>query len=197
MSKIFPRKVKITRSHVGVFILAVLAFHLAAFFPWRLAALTLEALHAQPSHERLVKTNARYWEVLDLEAKLLSDGWPVEYQHGLMEREGAYGATVYKTRMCWGPMMCEEASEQKIVVDASLSWDERWSVLLHEAAHTRQPHRLTENQREVWAESIAALAAHDGLREHARYLAGLKPDILMTVLAYSSEMYRVAEDLTR
>jgi len=189
-------KIQVNRRNFGFIVLAILAFHVAMAFPYRLTALAVESMHMHWHETRQHATNVRYWDVLDLEARLLANGWPVEYVPGLMKNEHAYGATFHKMQMCSFFGECEE-QEQKIVIDAGLSWDERYSVLLHEAAHTLQPERLTENQREVWAECVAALAAHDGLREHARYLAGLKADVWPTVLAYWTDMYRVADDLTR
>lgn len=126
---------------------------------------------------RLKIGNDKYWECLDLQQTLGGLGWRVTYEKDLMGTSGIFGDM--------------DPNRRVIRIDASLSWNERFEVLAHEGAHTLQPYRLTENQAEVFAESVSMLVAHDGLREHARYLATMRGDLLV-MIAYWPDIYRAA-----
>ena len=174
-------KIKVNRKNIGIAVLALLAVHIAAAFPWRLATLAAETLLTNPSRtERMRQGNDKFWEFLDLESRLERRGWDVSIG-GLPA--GIAGMTNQRSRT--------------IVVAEGLGWNERYSTLAHEGAHTLQPEALFENhaQEEVFAESVATLIAHDGIREHARYLARYKADIL-TMVAFWHDIYRAAEELT-
>ena len=162
-------------------LLLVLSLLLVLLAPWRLIALTTEALWMSPGLERERQTNTRYWDVQDLEQRLRRLGWTVSYERDLMKNSNAFGITTF-----W---------DRRIQIDSALSWDERYTVLAHEAGHTLQPLRLTEQQAEVFAESVSLVLCHDGVREHARYLANLKADLIPTLLVYWPEVYRAADTL--
>jgi hypothetical protein len=161
-----------------VIVLALFAAYLA---PWRLIALGAQSIYMRPGLVHTAAGTDHYWDAKDLENRLRRFGWSVAYDKGLIENSGAYGMTQF--------------FERKITVDDSLSWNERYAVLLHEAGHTQQPYRLTTGQGEVFAESVSALAGTGGLREHARYLAGLKADVLPVLLIHWSDIYRAADNL--
>lgn len=150
--------------------------------PWRLLTLGTEALVMRAGNVRTSPGTDKYWLVQDLEVRLRRFGWKVTYVKGLMDNANAFGMTI--------------PDDRSILVDESLSWNERYSVLLHEAGHTQQPFRMTQEQAEVFAESVAALMADDGLREHARYLAGLKPNVVPTLAVLWPDVYRAAANLT-
>lgn len=163
----------------------VLAALLIAFVlehaPWRLMALYAEVLVITPRMERLSPQNDRYWDAQDLMQRLQAHGYRVTFEPDLITTQGAYGFT--------------DPHDFSIHVDQSLSWNSRLAVLAHEAGHTLQPARRTQGQREAFAESVAMLVAHDGLLEHARYLASLKPDFLIEAVADWPAIYHAAEAL--
>jgi hypothetical protein len=161
-----------------VIVLALFAAYLA---PWRLIALGALSIYMRPGLVHTAAGTDHYWDAKDLENRLRRFGWSVTYVEGLMTSSNAFGMTLF--------------GDRKIHVDESLSWDERYYVLLHEAGHTQQPFRLTTEQGEVFAEAVAALTARNGLREHARYLAGLKADVLPVLLIHWSDIYRAADNL--
>lgn len=165
-------------------VLVILIVMLALVFPWRLAMMAAEALWMEPTMIQQRADHDHYWDVQTLEARLkLRYAFEVKYVPGLLEDEHVYGMTMY-----W--------PERVITIDAGLSWSERWRVLTHEAGHVLQPMRLSNQGHEVWAESVSMLLAHDGIREHARYLAELKADVPLTLLVYWQEIYRAADQLS-
>lgn len=159
----------------------LLAF-LAAFIlfnaPWRLATLYVDVLLMPSGFTRISNTDSRYWEVQDLQLRLERSGWTVIYKDGLSANSGLLGMTT--------------SDERTIYIDSSMHWDARYAVLAHEAGHTMQPFRLTSNQGEAFAESVAMLISHDGYREHARYLSALKTDFLVEAVADWRAIYRTA-----
>lgn len=153
---------------------------LALTIPWRLAALFAEALVVSPGLTRTQSGTDDYWAALDLQARLERLGWAVQYKPGLADDCGCYGLTSFHSR--------------DIYIEDALSWNARFAVLAHEAGHTLEPPRLTENQGEVFAEAVATLIARDGLRDHARYLASMRGD-LFTMVAYEREIYATVATL--
>jgi hypothetical protein len=65
-------------------------------------------------------------------------------------------------------------------------------VLAHEGGHTLAAGWYGYEQREIFAECVATLMSHDGVREHARYLSGFKTELIMMVLTEWPKMYRAA-----
>lgn len=153
--------------------------------PWKLAVLGVEALAMTPSVVQQRADHDHYWDVQTLEVRLqVRFGYEVAYVPGLLDESHVYGRTM------WWP-------KRLIEIDESLSWSERWRVLTHEAGHVLQPQRLSTQEKEVFAESVSALLAKDGLREHARYMAEVKAAIPLTLLIYWPEIYQAAEVLAR
>lgn len=151
--------------------------------PWRLAVLAAEVMLITPGNTRISDGNDKYWEALDLEAMLAERGYRVDYVDGLNKAKGIYGAT--------------SPQAKSIIIDGDLHWNARFAILAHEAGHVMQPGRLTRNQGEAFAESVAMLVAHDGYREHARYLAnGLRVDAITVLLVEWRAIYHAAAALT-
>ena len=159
----------------------VLTFLLLVLAPWKLMALGIEALWMHPGNVRMNAGGDQYWDVKDLESRLKRFGWKITYRDKLIEEENVYGMTEPVTR--------------EITIDAGLSWNERYSVLLHEAAHTLHPWRMSNQEAEVFAESVSAIVDPQGFGEHARYLASLKPEIIPVMVIYWREIYRTADIL--
>lgn len=149
--------------------------------PWRLMALGAETMVMRPGHVRSQAGQDKYWLAQDLEVRLNRMGWKVLYTPKLVENSNALGLTSY--------------FERTIQIEESLSWNERYSVLAHEAGHTQQPFRLTPEQGEVFAESVSTLMAGSGIREHARYLASLKPNVLEVLFVLWPDIYKAAATL--
>lgn len=153
--------------------------------PWRLAAIGAESFLVSPGMLRQTQSNSHYWECQTLEIRLARKyGWKIEYVPGLMDSDAsAYGVTDPRART--------------IYVDASLSWDERYLVLLHEGAHALQPFaRMNTGEKEVFAESVAALLSPKGVRESARYMSTMKIDVVLTMLFNWRDIYHVADELS-
>ncbi len=159
-------------------ILVLLLAFIVEHAPWRLATLLAESLILTPSRARMVDGVDQYWHVLDLTDRLARLGYEVQYVPDLAKEHEAWGITNPQLRI--------------IVIDDSLSWNARMAVLAHEAGHTQMIGRFTEGQSEVLAESVSALISHNGLREHARYLAQLRADMWVAVV-YWPDIYRAAE----
>jgi len=160
-------------------ILAILVAFILSHAPWRLAVLGVETFAMTPSHTRVDTGNEKYWDVLRLQYRLGALGWTIEYAPNLQFNEQqAYGLTSFDGHI--------------IVVDSDLSWNGRYSVLLHEGGHILAPYWANRGQAEAFAETVAALAAHDGLREHARYLSLYKEDFVIAVLLNWRDVYRAA-----
>lgn len=160
-------------------LLAVLATLVVEHAPWRLMALLAEVPFVDKTAVRLPDQNTRYWDVQDLEQQLREQGWTVEYTSEL--DEGTKGETDSRAR--------------SIRLSDKLPWDARLAVLAHEAGHTQQPVWATHNQSEAYAELAAALIAHDGLREHARYLARMRGDVFLLAVMEWRALYRTAESM--
>lgn len=157
-------------------LLVLLIGFVAEHAPYRLAAVTTQALVMPAGYIRIRGGTDRYWDVLNLELRLARLGWKVEYVSGLRD-QGMYGLTQHASRL--------------IRVDAGLSWNDRLSVLAHEGGHALQPGQLSPGQSEVFAESVAVLVVGGRHREHARYLAMWRAD-LGAAAVYWREIYRVA-----
>ena len=80
----------------------------------------------------------------------------------------------------WGLSGITTDGQRRIVLTPGLSADAQFEVLVHEAAHLLQPGRLTEAEREVFAERVmVAVCAHYGYRVNvsqrsSQYLAAAK-----------------------
>lgn len=164
-------------------LLAVLLTLILAFAPWRLVALAGETMMMRPSISHFTSRDDLYYEALALEARLLALGYSVKYQTGLnfMGQE-AWGLTV--------------PTEHQIYVEERLHWNARYAVLAHEAGHVLQPDWVDREEGDAFAEIVAALVTHDGLREHARFLARSKGAFLITAIAGWQEAYHAADLLT-
>lgn len=150
--------------------------------PWRLMAVGAEMFFVQPGSTHLTQTTTHYWEAEALETRLMSLGWSVVYANGIIANGApAYGVTVMR--------------EHAIAVDASLRWDERFAVLAHEAGHTHQPFWVDGIEADCFAESVAVVLAHDGFREHARYLASRRWTCAAVMIAEWQAIYHAAATL--
>ena len=158
-------------------LLSVLLTFVALHAPWRLSWLAIETLVMQPGYLRMPQGVDSYWHVKDLEARLTILGWTISYQP---DSERYYGVTSY--------------NQHTIVINESLSWNAKYAVLAHEGGHALQPPRLTQEQSEIFAESVAALVTGWKVREPARYMASLKGDLLIMAV-YWQEIYRAANML--
>lgn len=149
--------------------------------PIRLGMLTATANYYAPvSLYRMPRGSEDFWRAQDLEQRLRRYGWDVQYVPGLVEGMNAYGVT-------WG-------ARRLIQVDAGLAWDARYVALAHEAGHAMQPPRLSENQGEVFAVGVAVALRAGDVRDHGRYLANLRGDLL-TLVMYWREIYAAADTL--
>lgn len=160
-------------------VLAVLATFVMFYTPWRLMALVGATLVAPPTEQRLSSKNGRYWDVQDLQNRLKALGWDVEY---VDLPEGYLGVT--------------SVDERKISVSTELSWNGRLAVLAHEAGHTRQPEWSTHNEGEAFAEAVSVLIDRDDLWSHARYLARMRMDSILTIIGEWRRIERTANLLT-
>lgn len=165
-------------------LLVFLLLTIGAHAPWKLMALFAETLVVSPGFTRTDEGQDKYWQCQELIDKLERFGWDVEFVNGL-EAQGIYGLT----------MVDPVEGVRSIKIEETLSWNARYNVLAHEGGHTLVPTwSISRGQNEVFAESVAALMAHDGLREHARYLAKHRGDIFIMV-AFWPEIYRAAATL--
>lgn len=156
-------------------LLVVVALHA----PWRLAFLVGEAVIMKPALTRIDQGHDRYWDTLALQMRMDALGWEVEYQPEVsyMGRQ-AYGLTV--------------RHENKIYIDGTLGWNQRFFILAHEAGHVMEPAWTSGDDSEVFAEMVAALVSRNGLREHARFLARTKVDTVALFLTAWPSVYRAA-----
>lgn len=163
-----------------IFLLLTIALHA----PWRLLALCAETLVVSPGLTRVSQGDDLYWEALALEARLVDFGWAVSYEKdprvvvGFMQTVPVYGVT--------------DDHEHTITIDEALHWNARFAVLAHEGGHTFQRSWLNRNQGETFAEAVAMLVSHDGLREHARYLSSYRVEAILTMLVEWRAIYRAA-----
>lgn len=161
-------------------VLALLLAFIIEHMPWRLLVLAVEVFVLSPAPTRISMDDSHYWDALTLEGRLIHLGWAVSYKKDLMMNgRRAYGITM--------------PDERRIFVDADLHWTARHTVLAHEAGHTMQPNWIdSRGQAEAFAESVAYLLSHDGVREHARYLSAHRAEFLFMVLTEWPTMYRMA-----
>lgn len=164
------------KKYLGVLFIAFVL----CYAPWRLMALGVEVLCMHPGPTRVTQDDSSYWQALSLELRLTDLGWVVTYQAGMVDHD-LYGMT--------------SPSEHTVKVEQSLHWNARYQILAHEGGHTLEPGWLNRGQGEVFAEVVAMLVTHDGLREHARYLSRDKMGFLFTSLMEWQAMYNAAEML--
>ena len=146
--------------------------------PWRLTYLGVRTLLMRPGTLHTSQATDRYWDVQRLQSRIELLGWDVTYSKDLV----VYGQPVYGVTV---PM------SHQIVVDSTLYWNDRLSVLAHEGAHAVQP-VLTAEGYECWADSVAYLVARDGALEHARYLSRHKYVCAALIATHWPEMYAAA-----
>ena len=140
-------------------------------------ALFAETLFVSQGYTRTSASNDGYWRALDLQARIeFYLGYTVQYAPGL-DASGIYGQT--------------DTHHRAILIADSLSWNEKLAILAHEGGHALAPPNLSEGQAEVFAEAVSALVSHDGLWEHARYIARTRTDDLI-LFAEWREIYRAA-----
>jgi hypothetical protein len=180
----------VRRAVVRGLILGVLLGLLAAVFPARLALIGTMAL-ALPGHVVLHEDNRNtdFWSYAELKYRLATMGWTVEERR---LPENWYGKTC-ETPETWGPCAREDAT-RLIIINARLSWNDRYSTLVHEGAHTMQPYTLTKGQEEMFAMAVTAVVTRR-YREPAHYLANYRADIL-TLFVFQAEIYEAVRRLT-
>jgi hypothetical protein len=160
---------------LAVLLSAFIVFHA----PWRLMALTAETFVLRPGNAHVRVTSDYYWDVEALENRLIGLGWTVQYARDIrLNGVPAYGITDHHSHA--------------IVVESALQWDARYAVLAHEAGHTLQPFWADGIQADCFAEAVAVLLVHDGLREHARYLASQRWVCTTLMLAEWPAIYHAA-----
>jgi hypothetical protein len=156
-----------------------LALLVILYTPFRLVAVTTEAIFMHPGDTHMSQDTDRYWDVLELEARLVGMSWAVGYEAPLsFMGQSAYGLT--------------NTGEHTIRVDANLRWNARLAVLAHEGGHTLEPWWCDRDQGEVFAEMVATLVAKDGFREHARYLSRTKGTAVMMLILEWQSVYHAA-----
>ena len=157
-------------------LLIVLSVLILEHAPWRLAALLCEVPFVSVTETRFSDHTDRYWDAQNLQQQLERQGWTIHY--GPLQG-GISGLTYSEDRTIW--------------VDDRLAWNGRLAVLAHESGHTQHPSWVTHNQGEAYAEMVAALLAHDGLREHARFLARMRADTFLLAITEWRSLYRTAD----
>ena len=165
-------------------LLLFLFLTIALHAPWRLLALGAETLVVSPGLTRVSHGDDKYWDALALEARLVDLGYQVSYHKdlravvGFMQTIPVYGLT--------------DGEEHTIQVDEDLHWNARFAVLAHEGGHVFQRSWLNREQEETFAEAVAMLVSHDGIREHARYLSSHRVEAILTMLVEWRAIYRAA-----
>ncbi len=150
--------------------LGILLAFLWVALPFRLIALSVEMFLVHPSGPHFTQSDEGYWQAAELEARVMALGWTVTYVAApKLGNDEALGLTL--------PQL------HSIVVDSGIHWSARAAILAHEAGHTLQPSWLNPVEADCFAEGVATLVVHDGLRNHARYLAGAKWTCLGVILA--------------
>lgn len=161
----------------------LLTLFILAHAPWRLMGLAAETFWVAPGAPHFTTDDSRYWQAINLETRLVAMGWGVKYPPVVMFMgQAAYGITA--------------PDEHLIVVDGSLHWSARAAVLAHEAGHTLQPIWVSRTEGDCYAEAVATLVMHDGLRDHARFMANARWTCLGLMLAEFPSMYHAAALLT-
>ena len=147
--------------------------------PFRLLTLAGETFMVRPGAPHFTYADTGYWPAINLETRLVGMGWTVEYApHPNVMGIDVYGFT--------------DPDKHHIVVDSTLHWSARAAVLAHEAGHTVEPAWVTRTEGDCFAESVATLVAHDGFRDHARFMAGSRWTCLGVILAESPAIYHAA-----
>ncbi len=150
--------------------------------PFRLLALSAELPFVRPGITRLATTDGRYWDVLALEGRLMALGYTVGYAPGLrVEGVEALGLT--------------NTGTHTILIDSTIHWDARYAVLAHEGGHVLAPAWVSTGH-ECFAEGVAMLVAHDGVRNHARYLAAAPWTCIGIYLTEFPSLYAAAAILS-
>lgn len=178
-------------SRAQLIIRTLLIAFILTHFPWRLCVLGARAMQVSPGAVHLVSGNDAQAATYDLEARLTALGWAITYAPAGMTGAGgeqAYGLTDWQTHM--------------ITVDASLSWNQKYQVLAHEAGHVFAPGWFTQGEHEVFAEAVAYLITQgccnglSNLKEHARYMARFKSSVPFVLFVEWKRAYRAAAFLT-
>lgn len=160
-------------------VLAALLLVIALAAPWRLIGLGATLFMVRPYSAHFTTDDARYWDALELETRLHGLGWDVGYRPNLQAGgQGAYGLTF--------------PHEHAVYVDSDLHWTARYRVLAHEAGHTLQPIWVQGAEADCFAEAVAALVVRDGLREHARFMAGARWTCVGILIAEAGAIYHAA-----
>jgi hypothetical protein len=170
------------RRAASAVVLGVTLSLIVAWVPWRMAVLTAHTVLVAPGPWRVPGGHDRYWDVLALQDQLAMSGWTVSYETPVfIGHLPVYGVT--------------NSHARAITVDSTLGWNARLAVLSHEAGHAWQPPWFSPSQGQAFAESVSALVSRDGYREHARYLAWHKSDLLFVAIFEHARVYRVARIL--
>jgi hypothetical protein len=171
------------------FLALLLAGYIALATPWKLAALMVETFYVHPGLTRMTQTHTRYWDVAILKERIEALGYTVKFTKDLTMPSMFQSIRVYGLTEKGG-------GKASIQVDEGLSWDMRYDVLAHEGGHIFQSERYSEEESEAFAEAVATIVTHNGLREHARYLASHKLALFTVLLLDSAKVYRAAAVLT-
>jgi hypothetical protein len=171
---------------VRKYILASILAVVLCFVPWRLGALLAETFVVHPGLTRVVQTNSRYWDVAILQERIEELGYPVKYTKGLTVQ-----INMFQMMPVYG-VTRKDDGKVSIEVEADLSWDARYAILAHEGGHIFQSEIYSGPEGEAFAEAVAMLVSHDGIREHARYLSNKKWALFTIVALDSARIYRAA-----
>jgi hypothetical protein len=168
------------------YILASILALVLCFVPWRLYALLGETFFVHPGLTRTVETNKRYWDVAILQERIEELGYPVKYTPGLTVQ-----INMFQMMPVYG-VTRKNNGNVSIEVEEGLSWDARYAVLAHEGGHIFQSEIYSGAEGEAFAEAVAMLVSHDGIREHARYLSNKKWALFTIIALDSDKIYRAA-----
>ena len=156
---------------------------LMAVIPFRLIVLAGETFWVKPGAPHFSADDSRFWQAMDLEARLEGMGWHVVYPPAVQFMgQAAYGVT--------------NPDAHIIAIEGPLHWSARAAVLAHEAGHTVQPIWVSRTEGDCFAEAVATLVMHDGYRDHARFMANARWTCLGLMLAEFPAMYHAAALLT-
>lgn len=163
-------------------ILAALLLVIALITPWRLVGLSVEMFTVRPGTPHFTQADDRFWQAIYLEERLHRLGWALTYESDLtVNGQNAFGGTSFDAHT--------------IYVDRDLHWNARAAVLAHEAGHTQQPAWVSPVEADCFAEGVATVLMHDGLRDHARYLASRRWTCLGVYLIESGAIYTAVATL--
>lgn len=159
--------------------LGILLAFLWVATPFRLIGLGGEALMMRPGLTHFTNDDSRYWQTLELEARIETLGWNVTYTpHLALDGVEVYGVT--------------DPNTHGIYIDGTLHWSARAAVLAHEMAHTTQPPWLSGREADCYAEAVSAILVGDSLREHARYMASARWSCLGVLIGEFPAIYHAA-----